>query len=302
MKYADKTTLFEINTTNKEAFNGYREGAQNMNANTMQTIPSANISEPDSQEIYIDCNPTGVGEDEMLTYNVPINTKMMDEEQESQLMKTTVNYGLFLIALVVSYVLVPIGYKSLVIDPINLVKINLDYGVLNRIRSADIVISLISVAIIVTLISLDAELHKYARSNALFIAVFYLLSFGLVQLKKQQSEFMTTLTASENTAPIVTEYPDDNDTSNIQSDEVPDALHVSDLGEMVSKIVVFLIAHSAKAIASMAVATIIICILYGVNIVTSIGNAVWLSSLIVVPIVYIIEYAKHISQLKKELS
>ena len=113
---------------------------------------------------------------------------------------------------------------------------------------------------------------------------------------------MTTLTASENTPPIVTEYPDDNDTSNIQSDEVPDALQVSDLGEMVSKIVVFLIAHSAKAIASMAVATIIICILYGVNIVTSIGNAVWLSSLIVVPIVYIIEYAKHISQLKKELS
>ena len=161
---------------------------------------------------------------------------------------------------------------------------------------------MISVAIIVTLISLDAELHKYARSNALFIAVFYLLSFGLVQLKKQQSEFMTTLTASENTPPIVTEYPDDNDTSNIQSDEVPDALHVSDLGEMVSKIVVFLIAHSAKAIASMAVATIIICILYGVNIVTSIGNTVWSSSLIVVSIVYIIEYAKHISQLKKELS
>jgi len=301
MKYADKTTLFEISATNKEAFNGYREGLEN--ANTMQTIPSANISEPDSQEIYIDCNPTGVGEDEMLTYNVPINTKMMDEEQESQLMKTTVNYGLFLIALVVSYVLVPIGYKSLVIDPINFVKASgLDYGALNRIRSADIVISLISVAIIVTLISLDAELHKYARSNALFIAVFYLLSFGLVQLKKQQSEFMTTLTASENTPPIVTEYPDDNDTSNIQSDEVPDALHVSDLGEMVSKIVVFLIAHSAKAIASIAVATIIICILYGVNIVTSIGKAVWSSSLIVVPIVYIIEYAKHISQLKKELS
>ena len=301
MKYADKTTLFEINTTNKEAFSGYREGLET--ANTMQTIPSANISEPDSQEIYIDCNPTGVGEDEMLTYNVPINTKMMDEEQESQLMKTTVNYGMFLIALVVCYVLVPVGYKSLVIDPINLVKAsNLDYGALNRIRSADIVISLISVAIIVTLISLDAELHKYARSNALFIAVFYLLSFGLVQLKKQQSEFMTTLTASENTPPIVTEYPDDNDTSNIQSDEVPDALHVNDLGEMVSKIVVFLIAHSAKAIASMAVTTIIICILYGVKIVTSIGNAVWLSSLIVVPIVYIIEYAKHISQLKKEIS
>jgi hypothetical protein len=294
MKYADKTTLFEISATNKEAFNGYREGLEN--ANTAQTtIVATNNSQSESNEIYIDCNPTGVGEDEMLTYTVPINSKMMDEEQESQLMKTTVNYGMFLIALVVSYVLVPVGYKSVVIDPINLVKIQLDNGPLNRIRSVDILISLIYAVIIITLFSLDSTSHKYAKSSALFIGVFYLLSFGLVQLKKLQSEFMTTLTSN---APIVTLYPDETESDTLGQVDAPESFHVSDFAELISKIVVFLIAHGVKPLALVTVTMIIVSILILLGIVEHFGYVGWVS-LIAVPVVYIIEFAKHISDIKK---
>jgi len=303
LKYADQTTLFQINPSNVESFNGYKEGAQNLNENTTTMVPADNISVPDNENIWIDCNPTGVGEDEITTYNVPINSKMMKEEQESQLMKTTVNYGMFLIALVICYALVPLGYKGMVIDPVNLIKLtdlNGEHGALTRIRSADITISLIFIGIIITLIGLDPSLHTYGRSSALFIAVFYLLSFGLIQLKKQQSEFMTTSAPSENVQPIVTEYPDDKDDTSMDADLEP--MDVSDYGATISIIVVFLIAHGVKVIAALVVATLIVLIMRAIGIVTDIGKGVWLSSLIVTPLVYIIEFAKQVSKLKKEMA
>ena len=313
LKYADQTTLFQINPynpsnpSNVESFNGYKEGAQNLNENTTTMVPADNISVPDNENIWIDCNPTGVGEDEITTYNVPINSKMMKEEQESQLMKTTVNYGMFLIALVICYALVPLGYKGMVIDPVNLIKDEhltqkngATFGALTRIRSADITISLIFIGIIITLIGLDPSLHTYGRSSALFIAVFYLLSFGLIQLKKQQSEFMTTSSPSEDTQPIVTEYPDDKDKESTTPDLEP--MDVSDYGATISIIVVFLIAHGVKVIAALLVATLIVLIMRAIGIVTDLGQGVWLSSLIVTPLVYIIEFAKQVSKLKQEMS
>ena len=191
----------------------------------------------------------------------------------------------------------------MVIDPVNLIKLtdlNGEHGALTRIRSADITISLIFIGIIITLIGLDPSLHTYGRSSALFIAVFYLLSFGLIQLKKQQSEFMTTSAPSENVQPIVTEYPDDKDDTSMDADLEP--MDVSDYGATISIIVVFLIAHGVKVIAALVVATLIVLIMRAIGIVTDIGKGVWLSSLIVTPLVYIIEFAKQVSKLKKEMA
>ena len=74
------------------------------------------------------------------------------------------------------------------------------------------------------------------------------------------------------------------------------------IGATISIIVVFLIAHGVKVIAALVVATLIVLIMRAIGIVTDIGKGVWLSSLIVTPLVYIIEFAKQVSKLKKEMA
>ena len=161
-------------------------------SSTYKVIPGNNISKRDAEEIYIDCNPTGVSEDEVNTYNVPINSKMASQSQESDYMKTTVNFGLFILTALVSYVLVPMFYKNTVIDTTNLVfKLATDAPKrFKRIRSADILIAL---AFVITISSIaGAGNGMYSYTIAMFISIFYLVSLSLIQLKKTQTDFLTT--------------------------------------------------------------------------------------------------------------
>ena len=65
---------------------------------------------PDSQ-IYIDCSPTGVGEDTIASYNLPINSTLMQDIQNSSFSQLCSNFILFSIILAASFIGIPILYR-----------------------------------------------------------------------------------------------------------------------------------------------------------------------------------------------
>jgi hypothetical protein len=163
-------------------------------------IQSNNISLKIDEQIYIDCNPTGESQETIQTYNLPINSELMNGKQEMDYMKTSVNFAMFAVLLVVSYFLVPNIYKFMVIDKIiyffkknNDIETNTGVNpVLTRIRSADILIGLyflITASILFTIgMTNDNASMNY---GFLFILVFYILSTSLIIDRKKDKNFMS---------------------------------------------------------------------------------------------------------------
>lgn len=237
-------------------------------------IPGSNISKRDSEEIYIDCNPTGVSEEEINTYTVPINSKMQSESQESDYMKTTVNYGLFMLTALISYIIVPLFYKNVVIDT-STIAFNIDtVKRFNRIRSADIWIGIGFVIVISSLFGAGtANSDMYSTTIAMFISVFYILSVALIQLQKTQSLFMTT------------EYKGNKITSDYNSEEGKNisAFDLDDMGNTLLLILKFVFLRSENIsafIATMIILTIILIAMSGVGLITWVqfGNILGASS------------------------
>lgn len=216
------TDLFDI-SPKKEGFVSRASSLlEGMSNDDTVVIAQNNISKRDDEEIYIDCNPTGVSEDEVNMYNVPINSKMASQSQESDYMKTTVNYGLFMLTALVSYIIVPLFYKNVVID-ISTVEFNTDIVKrFDRIRSADVLIGIAFIIIISSLFGAgSSENDMYSTTVAMFMSVFYILSVALIQLKKTQTVFMTT------------EYKNENKTSDYTTTEgknIP-AFNIDDIGK-----------------------------------------------------------------------
>jgi len=171
-------TMFEKSPTEGESYS---------------VVPGNYISKRDAEEIYIDCSPTGASEEEQNTYNIPINSKMATESQESDFMKTTVNYGIFVLAMIVSYITVPLLYKNLVVDGSAIAFGTNDIARFERIRMSDIILGFVMFALTTTLISTGASSDDYKLMSAgIFTFVFSILSYGLIQIKKTDLTFMTT--------------------------------------------------------------------------------------------------------------
>jgi len=244
--FANVTTLFNISP----------------NQGSYVVIPGNNISKRDAEEIYIDCNPTGVSEEEINTYNVPINSKMASQSQESDYMKTTVNYGLFMLTALISYIIVPLFYKNVVIDT-STIAFNIDtVQRFTRIRSADIWIGIGFIIIISSLFGAGtADSDMYSTSVAMFISVFYILSVGLVQIKKTQSLFMTTEYKGNK---IVSDYesPEGKNISAFNLDDIGNTLMI------ILKFVFFEPNNISAFIATMIVMVIVLGIMTGINVIS----------------------------------
>jgi VanZ family protein len=168
----------------------------NVNAPTKYSIvPGSNIVQQKDEEIYIDCNPTGVSNKDIQTYNIPINSELSQEKQNMDYMKTTVNFFVFIIGLAFCYFAVPKMYKTVIVD--NAILFNKKYpqtifDVWQRIRSADIWLTLIITAIFLTMLILGFKESNYIYiTTGLFICIFYGLSFSIIQNSKMDKEFMT---------------------------------------------------------------------------------------------------------------
>jgi len=177
-KYGITTNLFSINAPTNYS-----------------VIPSNNVSLKIDDQIYIDCNPTGESNETIKTYNLPINSELMNEKQDMDYMKTSVNFAMFAVLLVVAYFLVPIFYKFIVIDKIIyfVKKHEPENKVLTRIRSADILIGLyfLITASVLFIIGMTTD-NPSMNYGFLFIIVFYILSTSLIIDRKKDVTFMSS--------------------------------------------------------------------------------------------------------------
>uniref|UniRef100_A0A6C0JHR1 Uncharacterized protein n=1 Tax=viral metagenome TaxID=1070528 RepID=A0A6C0JHR1_9ZZZZ len=188
-KLDTNTSLFKISAPNKKV-DDFDEKDRNH-----EKI----INNPD--DIYIDCKPTGSSVEEITTYNIPIDSDFTKDAQQMDFMKTSMNFFIFIIGLVVVYVAVPSSYKLLVIDKVNKAFPDNAKKIL-RVRSADIWLFLVFVGGIISLASKSTSENKYSI-YALYMAIFYGLSFSLIQFNKagKSSDFLKTINNGDITYP-----------------------------------------------------------------------------------------------------
>jgi hypothetical protein len=77
---------------------------------------SSNPFYSENSQIYIDCNPTGASESSITTYNLPINSDLMSDIQNSSFAKLCSNFALFGIMLLAAYIGVPKLYNLAVCE------------------------------------------------------------------------------------------------------------------------------------------------------------------------------------------
>ena len=180
--YDTKTTLFGINAPN-----------------VYKIIDGINITIRKEEDIYIDCKPTGVSDEEVSTYNIPLLSETSNQKQNLDFMKMTVNFVIFLIILLVASFGVPILYKAVVINKViellgvddNIPGTNDKIGHI-RIKTVDIFIFIFFTLLILSIFGYGKENGDYnSFMVCLFLSIFYILSSALISVKKQDDNYMT---------------------------------------------------------------------------------------------------------------
>lgn len=91
----------------------YIDGADTI---TYELIPQANISMQSDDDIYIDCSPTGASQEELDTYEVPINSRMTSDLGQKRMEEMATNFFFFVILVTITYFVSPIAYKAGITD------------------------------------------------------------------------------------------------------------------------------------------------------------------------------------------
>jgi len=162
--------------------------------NNYTVIPGNYIGKRDDDQIYIDCSPTGASEEELNTYNVPINTRLLNEKQQTELMVMSTNFALFAVLSLVGYFLIPVFYKKIVIDSILYMNPGSDEQTnikrLKEIATADIALIIFAVVGIMTLYTVGMTKDPKFTSFSLILSLISILSASLITMKKSNPEFL----------------------------------------------------------------------------------------------------------------
>uniref|UniRef100_A0A6C0DQH7 Uncharacterized protein n=1 Tax=viral metagenome TaxID=1070528 RepID=A0A6C0DQH7_9ZZZZ len=145
---------------------------------------------------FLDCQPTGASADEIQTYNVPINSVYTQDAARLDIYKTLVNLCLVIIFMIITYFTVPIFYKYGVVDVIN--KMFEDEtgeynNRLHRITTVDIILSFWMLAIIFYFLALSFSQGLWSIYTCVILTVVYVLSMVVIDGKKKEDSFMTTI-------------------------------------------------------------------------------------------------------------
>ena len=215
--YDSKTTLF-----NKNAPNVYK------------VIDGMNITIRKEEDIYIDCQPTGVSDEEVSTYNIPLMSETSKQKQQLDFMKMTVNFVIFIFILIIASFGVPIMYKAVVINKVieffGTQKNANDTDKLQgykRIKTVDIFIFGFFAILILSIFGYGKENGDYnSFMVCLFLSIFYILSSALISVKKQDENYMTL---KDKTLSYPIEDPDDKDKDNLIN-AIIQYIDISDIG------------------------------------------------------------------------
>jgi hypothetical protein len=178
-KLSPDTSLFKVSAPNNYLnITAMADNQENQNNEDNSTKIS-------KDEIYIDCNPTNDDLKDATTYNLPIGKALSKDIQKMDFMKTAVNFFVFIIGIAFIYGVVPITYKTLVIDNIIDAYDN-DDDRKKRIRSADVILIMGLLYVMSTFFYYgfkkggDPQMATYG----IFVIVFLLLSYIIIQFYK----------------------------------------------------------------------------------------------------------------------
>jgi hypothetical protein len=186
----DSTNMFSIYPTNDYETDTAQLGSRSIGSDNV----SGAFGKHSVDDIYIDCQPTGPGLEEikeMQTYNIPIGSALSQDMQKMDFMKTSVNFFLFCLGLILLYMGVPMLYKMAIIDKtIENVQGNAER--LKTIRSADVLIVIVFVIYILASFyyGFNGDGDISMITNGLFGFVVLGISISLIMIKKLDSEYM----------------------------------------------------------------------------------------------------------------
>lgn len=155
----------------------------------------------DDGKIYIDCNPSGESDETIQTYNLPIKSELLGNKNQMDVMKTSLNFFMFMFLVLIIYIAVPKLYKKVVIDGANkFFKEN--SGVVTspliRIRSIDMWLSFIIIFVCYILFKDGFEEDKFdSLSTGMYLVLIFGLSITLIQsYKTNEQDYMKTIYGS----------------------------------------------------------------------------------------------------------
>lgn len=163
---------------------------------------SNNISStPNDDNIYIDCNPSGESDETIQTYNLPIKSELLGNKNQMDVIKTSLNFFMFMFIVGIIYVAIPKLYKKVVIDGSNKFW-NDNKGIITspliRIRSIDMWLSFIIIFTCYILFKDGIEDDKFdSLSSGMYLILIFVLSFLLIQYYKiNEQDYMKTIFGS----------------------------------------------------------------------------------------------------------
>jgi uncharacterized membrane protein YccF (DUF307 family) len=187
-KFEKNTDLFSISApTNYES-----ETSGAITNAPAETSDNVVLGKRIDDEIYIDCQPTGPSLEDIATYNIPIGSALSQDMQKLDFMKTSVNFFLFCLGLILIYMGVPVLYKMLVIDK-TIENVPDKEERLKTIRSADVLI-MIGFAIVIFssfYYGFKEDGDMTLITTGLFGFVILGISISLIMVKKLDLDFTT---------------------------------------------------------------------------------------------------------------
>jgi hypothetical protein len=147
-------------------------------------IPSFLYGTTLSDQIYIDCNPTGVSNDDIQTYKVPISSDYTLGAAKTDYQKTTTNFYIFTLFVIAEYFIIPTAYRQLIIVNISkYAKTNQD----NKLLVADVLIG-ISIIILTSVLFGSGDYDQ--KTWGVFILVVTFMSIPLIISKRLEPNYL----------------------------------------------------------------------------------------------------------------
>jgi hypothetical protein len=182
-------------------------------------IPAGSVKKISPDNIYIDCKPTGESKETIATYNVPINSEYTANASRLSFQEMVIQSMLFFALLGISYVIVPLGFKSFGFQKkVDSIFIEIEGNLMDKdfpktedeIKNtfeAEITANgtlvylgiLGIVGLFVPLFSIGTLLNDPTMtSTALYIAMFVVLSIFSIYIQFQNKDYRTVQTSDEN--------------------------------------------------------------------------------------------------------
>uniref|UniRef100_A0A6C0C049 Uncharacterized protein n=1 Tax=viral metagenome TaxID=1070528 RepID=A0A6C0C049_9ZZZZ len=182
-------------------------------------IPAGSVKKISPENIYIDCKPTGESKETIATYNVPINSEYTANASRLSFQEMVIQSMIFFALLGISYIIVPIGFKSFgfqkkVDSIINAINVNdqdkeFPQGEENikktfeseiTTNSALVYLGMLGiVGLFMPLFTIGTSLNDpVMTSTALYIVMFVALSIFSIYIQFQNKDYRTVQTSDKN--------------------------------------------------------------------------------------------------------